>query len=65
VEEPCRCVCDAPRGLRVSALRGDHTPKLPAADLAAAPVLGLIVISAALVAAGLASLRHRDLMLPA
>ena len=42
-----------------------HTPKLPAAEFAAAPVFGVIVISAALVAAGLASLRHRDLVLPA
>jgi ABC-2 type transport system permease protein len=41
-----------------------HTPKLPAADLAAAPVFSLIVIAAALVAAGLASLRHRNLALP-
>lgn len=42
-----------------------HTPKLPGADLAVAPVLGLIVISAVLVAVGLASFRHRDLALPA
>jgi ABC-2 type transport system permease protein len=42
-----------------------HTPKLPGADLAAAPVLGLIVIAAALVAVGLASFRHRNLALPA
>ena len=41
-----------------------HTPKLPAADLAAVPVVSLIVIAAALVAAGLASLRHRNLALP-
>jgi putative exporter of polyketide antibiotics len=41
-----------------------HTPKLPAADLAAVPVVSLIVIAAALVATGLASLRHRDLALP-
>ena len=41
-----------------------HTPKLPAADLAAVPVLSLIVIAAALVAAGLASLRHHNLALP-
>jgi ABC-2 type transport system permease protein len=41
-----------------------HTPMLPAADLAPLPVLGLIVVSAALVAAGLASLRHRDVSLP-
>jgi len=41
-----------------------HTPKLPAADLAAVPVFSLIVIAAALVAAGLASLRHRNLALP-
>lgn len=42
-----------------------HTPKLPGADLTAAPVLGLIVIAAALVAVGLASFRHRNLALPA
>jgi ABC-2 type transport system permease protein len=41
-----------------------HTPKLPAADLNAVPVFSLIVIAAALVAAGLASLRHRNLALP-
>ena len=41
-----------------------HTPKLPAADLTALPVLGLIAIAAALVAAGLASFRRRDLALP-
>ena len=41
-----------------------HTPKLPAADLAAAAVFSLIVIAAVLVAAGLASLRHRNLALP-
>lgn len=41
-----------------------HTPKLPAADLAALPVLGLIAIAAALVAAGLTSFRHRNLGLP-
>lgn len=41
-----------------------HTPKLPAADLAALPVLGLIAIATALVAVGLARLRHRNLALP-
>ena len=41
-----------------------HIPKLPAADLAALPVLGLIAIAAALAAAGLAAFRHRDLALP-
>jgi ABC-2 type transport system permease protein len=41
-----------------------HTPKLPATDLALLPVVVLIAISAGLVAAGLASLRHRDLALP-
>lgn len=41
-----------------------HTPKLPTADLAATPVLSLIVPAAALVAAGLAALRHRSLVLP-
>jgi ABC-2 type transport system permease protein len=42
-----------------------HTPKLPAAELAALPVLSLIAIAAALVAAGLVSFRHRNLGLPA
>jgi ABC-2 type transport system permease protein len=42
-----------------------HTPKLPAAELAAAPVFGLIAISAALLAGGLATFRHRNLVLPA
>jgi putative exporter of polyketide antibiotics len=41
-----------------------HTPKLPGAELAALPLLSLIAISAALVAAGLASFRHRNLALP-
>jgi len=41
-----------------------HTPKLPATDLTTLPVLSLIAISAVLVAAGLASLRHRNLALP-
>ena len=41
-----------------------HTPKLPAADLAVLPVLSLIAIAAALVAAGLATFRHRNLALP-
>ena len=41
-----------------------HTPKLPAADLAALPVLSLIAIAAALVAAGLATFRRRNLALP-
>ena len=42
-----------------------HTPKLPGADLAARPVLGVIVISVALLAAGLTAFRHRNLALPA
>jgi ABC-2 type transport system permease protein len=41
-----------------------HTPKLPGAELAALPVFSLIAISAALVAAALASFRHRNLALP-
>ena len=41
-----------------------HTPKLPGAEFAAAPILGLIVIAAVLVAAGVASFRHRDVGLP-
>ena len=42
-----------------------HIPKLPGAELAAVPVVSLIVIAAALVGVGLASLRHRNLALPA
>jgi ABC-2 type transport system permease protein len=41
-----------------------HTPKLPAAELTALPVLSLIAVSAACVAAGLAWFRHRNLALP-
>lgn len=41
-----------------------HTPKLPGAELAALPLLGLISIAAALVAAGLAFFRRRNLALP-
>jgi len=41
-----------------------HTPKLPGADFTAAPVFGLMVISAVLVAAGVASFRHRNVALP-
>ncbi len=41
-----------------------HTPKLPAADLAALPVFSLIAIAAALLTVGLASFRHRNLQLP-
>lgn len=41
-----------------------HTPKLPGAELAALPLISLIAISAALVAAGVASFRHRNLALP-
>jgi ABC-2 type transport system permease protein len=41
-----------------------HTPKLPASELAALPVLGLIAVSAGLLAAGLVSLRRRNLALP-
>jgi ABC-2 type transport system permease protein len=42
-----------------------HTPKLPATDFTALPIVGLTVISAVLAAAGLAALRHRNLALPA
>jgi ABC-2 type transport system permease protein len=42
-----------------------HTPKLPAADLTARPVVGLLAISAVFVAASLASFRRRNLALPA
>lgn len=38
-----------------------HTPQLPAEDLAIAPLLVLTVIAAALLAVGLAGLRHRDI----
>jgi ABC-2 type transport system permease protein len=41
-----------------------HTPKLPGAELTAFSVLGLIAVAAALVAAGLASFRRRNLALP-
>ena len=41
-----------------------HSPKLPAAELAALPVLSLIAIAAALLAVGLASFRRRNLQLP-
>ena len=41
-----------------------HVPKAPAAAVTALPVVALIAIAAALVAAGLASLRRRDLALP-
>jgi ABC-2 type transport system permease protein len=41
-----------------------HTPKLPAADFSAAPVLVVIATAAVLVAAGLASFRHRNVALP-
>jgi len=42
-----------------------HIPKLPAAELAAAPVLTLVAIGAALAVAGLVSFRRRNLALPA
>ena len=42
-----------------------HTPKLPGADVSAVPVAALIAITAALVATGLATFRHRNLTLPA
>ena len=41
-----------------------HTPKLPGAELTAAPVLALLAVAVALVAAGLVSLRRRNLALP-
>jgi ABC-2 type transport system permease protein len=41
-----------------------HTPKLPAADLTVLPILSLIALSAALVAAGLGVFRYRNLALP-
>jgi len=42
-----------------------HIPKLPAAELAATPILALVAIGAALAVAGLVSLRRRNLALPA
>jgi ABC-2 type transport system permease protein len=41
-----------------------HIPKAPAANVTAVPVVGLIAISAALAAAGLASFGRRNLALP-
>ena len=41
-----------------------HTPKLPAAELGGVPVVILVAISAALVAAGVATFRRRNLALP-
>lgn len=42
-----------------------HVPKAPAVPVTALPVLLLLAVVVALAAAGLASLRHRDLALPA
>jgi ABC-2 type transport system permease protein len=41
-----------------------HTPKLPGAEFAAAPILGLIVTAAVLVLVGVAFFRHRNVALP-
>jgi putative exporter of polyketide antibiotics len=41
-----------------------HVPKAPAVAVTAAPVLALVAVVAALVLAGLASMRHRNLALP-
>jgi ABC-2 type transport system permease protein len=38
----------------------EHTPSLPAADLAVAPLAGLAALAAALAYAGLVGFRHRD-----
>jgi ABC-2 type transport system permease protein len=42
-----------------------HVPRVPAVPVTAAPVLALTAVVAALALTGLASLRHRDLALPA
>jgi ABC-2 type transport system permease protein len=42
-----------------------HIPKVPAADLTAIPVVGLLALAAVLAALGLAAFRRRDLGLPA
>ena len=42
-----------------------HTPKAPAATITALPVVGLLMISALLAAAGLVTFRRRNLALPA
>jgi ABC-2 type transport system permease protein len=38
-----------------------HIPDVPATDLTFAPLIGLTLIAAALIATGLAAFRHRDL----
>ena len=42
-----------------------HTPRLPAAEVDALPILALMAVGAALIVAGLAWFRRRDLGLPA
>jgi ABC-2 type transport system permease protein len=42
-----------------------HVPKVPATDVAAAPLLGLLALAAFAVAVGLAVLRRRNLVFPA
>ena len=42
-----------------------HSPKVPAVDVTAAPLLGLTAVSVGLALAGLAVLRRRNLVLPA
>jgi ABC-2 type transport system permease protein len=42
-----------------------HTPKVPAVDLTAAPIVALLAVVGALTLAGLVSLRRRNLALPA
>lgn len=42
-----------------------HVPKAPAVAVTAAPIIGLLAVIAALVLAGLVSLRRRNLLLPA
>jgi ABC-2 type transport system permease protein len=38
-----------------------HIPAVPATTLTAAPLIGLLAVTAALLAAGLTALRHRDI----
>ena len=42
-----------------------HSPKVPAVELTAAPLVGLTAVGVALALAGLTVLRRRNLVLPA